>query len=180
MLSDHALGAANWSLVESSETGMLTQVERAVRDKRWIVFLAWEPHLMNTKFHLTYLSGGDAYFGPNYGGATVNTVTRAGFAGQCANLARLFRQMTFSVDVENRMIADMLDHKTSPVLAAQHALKADPALVAGWLDGVTTAPAHRPAGRARGPRRPLIPPSGGRFYRAACLRVFPIRRIVTI
>ena len=139
MLSDHALGAANWSLVESSETGMLTQVERAVRDKRWIVFLAWEPHLMNTKFHLTYLSGGDAYFGPNYGGATVNTVTRAGFAGQCANLARLFRQMTFSVDVENRMIADMLDHKTSPVLAAQHALKADPALVAGWLDGVTTA-----------------------------------------
>ncbi|MBR8508834.1 choline ABC transporter substrate-binding protein [Burkholderia cenocepacia] len=139
MLSDHVLGPANWSLVESSETGMLTQVERAVRDKRWIVFLAWEPHLMNTKFHLTYLSGGDAYFGPNYGGATVNTVTRAGFAGQCTNLARLFRQMTFSVDVENRMIADMLDNKTSPALAAQHVLKAEPALVAGWLDGVTTA-----------------------------------------
>ncbi|HDV6325992.1 TPA: choline ABC transporter substrate-binding protein [Burkholderia cenocepacia] len=139
MLSDHVLGPANWSLVESSETGMLTQVERAVRDKRWIVFLAWEPHLMNTKFHLTYLSGGDAYFGPNYGGATVNTVTRAGFAGQCTNLARLFRQMTFSVDVENRMIADMLDNKASPALAAQHALKAEPALVAGWLDGVTTA-----------------------------------------
>lgn len=139
MLSDHVLGPANWSLVESSETGMLTQVERAVRDKRWIVFLAWEPHLMNTKFHLTYLSGGDAYFGPNYGGATVNTVARAGFAGQCTNLARLFRQMTFSVDVENRMIADMLDNKISPALAAQHALKAEPALVAGWLDGVTTA-----------------------------------------
>ncbi|MDI9708945.1 glycine betaine ABC transporter substrate-binding protein, partial [Acinetobacter baumannii] len=69
---------------------------------------------------------GDAYFGPNYGGATVNTVTRSGFAGQCANLARLFRQMTFSVDVENRIIADMLDNKTSPALAAQHALKAEP------------------------------------------------------
>jgi glycine betaine/proline transport system substrate-binding protein len=47
--------------------------------------------------------------------------------------------MTFSVDVENRMIADMLDNKTSPAVAAQHVLKADPALVAGWLDGVTTA-----------------------------------------
>ena len=35
---------------------------------------------MNTEFHLTYLSGGDAYFGPNYGGATVNTVTRTGFS----------------------------------------------------------------------------------------------------
>ncbi|GBH26319.1 choline ABC transporter substrate-binding protein [Burkholderia vietnamiensis] len=150
MLADHALGAANWSLVESSETGMLTQVERAVRDKRWIAFLGWGPHLMNTKFHLTYLSGGDAYFGPNYGGATVNTVTRAGFAGQCANLARLFRQMTFSVDVENRMIADMLDHKTPPAVAAQHVLKADPSLVERWLAGVPTAagaPAL-PAGRA--------------------------------
>jgi glycine betaine/proline transport system substrate-binding protein len=139
MLADHALGPASWSLVESSETGMLTQVERAVRDKRWIVFLAWEPHLMNTKFRLTYLSGGDTYFGPDFGGATVNTVVRAGFADQCANLARLFRQMTFTVDVENRMIADMLDHKTPAAIAAQHALKADPPLVAGWLDGVTTA-----------------------------------------
>lgn len=108
MLADHALGAANWSLVESSETGMITQIERAVRDKRWIVFLGWEPHLMNTKFRLTYLAGGDAYFGPNDGGATVNTVARAGFADQCTNLARLFRQMTFTVDIENRMIADML------------------------------------------------------------------------
>ncbi|KVD93409.1 glycine/betaine ABC transporter substrate-binding protein [Burkholderia stagnalis] len=139
LLADHALGPANWSLVESSETGMLTQVERAVRDRRWVVFLGWEPHLMNTKFRLTYLSGGDAYFGPDYGGATVNTVARAGFAGQCANLARLFRQMTFTVGIENRMIADMLDHKTPPALAAQRVLKADPALVAGWLDGVTTA-----------------------------------------
>ncbi|MBN3790169.1 choline ABC transporter substrate-binding protein [Burkholderia sp. Ac-20353] len=139
MLADHALGSANWSLVESSETGMLTQVERAVRDKRWIVFLAWEPHLMNTKFHLTYLAGGDTYFGPNYGGATVNTVARAGFADQCANLARLFRQMTFTVGIENRMIADMLDNKTPPALAAQHLLQAEPSLVAGWLDGMTTA-----------------------------------------
>ncbi len=139
MLADHALGPANWALVESSETGMLTQVERAVRDRRWVVFLAWEPHLMNTKFHLAYLAGGDAYFGPNYGGATVNTVARAGFADQCANLARLFRQMTFTVDVENRMIADMLNNKTPAPLAAQHALKAEPSLVAGWLDGVTTA-----------------------------------------
>lgn len=135
MLADHALGAANWSLVESSETGMITQIERAVRDKRWIVFLGWEPHLMNTKFRLTYLAGGDAYFGPNDGGATVNTVARAGFADQCTNLARLFRQMTFMVYIENRMIADMLQNKTPAAVAAQPALQGDPTLVAARLDG---------------------------------------------
>jgi glycine betaine/proline transport system substrate-binding protein len=138
MIGDKAFGLGNWTLVASSETAMLTQVERAVRDKRWIVFLAWEPHLMNTKFHLTYLSGGDAYFGPNYGGATVNTVTRTGFANQCANLGKLFKQMTFNVDLENHVIANVLQDKVNINTAARDALKAHPDLIGAWLDGVTT------------------------------------------
>ncbi|WP_414448137.1 choline ABC transporter substrate-binding protein [Burkholderia sp. 22PA0099] len=139
MIADKALGSANWSLVESSETGMLTQVERAERDHKWIVFLAWEPHLMNTRFHPVYLSGGDAYFGPDYGGATVNTVSRSGYANQCPNLGRLFRQITFNVDLENAMIASMLLDKLSPADAAKRALRAHPDLLGTWLDGVTTA-----------------------------------------
>ncbi|SEK06863.1 choline ABC transporter substrate-binding protein [Paraburkholderia diazotrophica] len=138
MIADKAFGLGDWKIVESSETGMLTQVERAVRDKQWIVFLAWEPHVMNTKFHLTYLSGGDAYFGPNYGGATVNTVTRAGFAGQCTNLAKLFQQMTFNVDIENQIIANVLQNKVDVNTAAMNALKGNPALLSAWLKGVTT------------------------------------------
>jgi glycine betaine/proline transport system substrate-binding protein len=138
MIADKAFGLGDWKVVESSETGMLTQVERAVRDKQWIVFLAWEPHLMNTKFHLTYLSGGDAYFGPNYGGATVNTVTRPGFAGQCTNLAKLFQQMTFNVDMENQIIANVLQNKVDINTAASNALKGNPTLLNTWLKGVTT------------------------------------------
>ncbi|MEX3931917.1 choline ABC transporter substrate-binding protein [Paraburkholderia phymatum] len=138
MIADKAFGLGDWKIVESSETGMLTQVERAVRDKQWIVFLAWEPHVMNTKFHLTYLSGGDAYFGPNYGGATVNTVTRAGFAGQCTNLAKLFQQMTFNVDMENQIISNVLQNKVDVNTAAMNALKGNPALLNAWLKGVTT------------------------------------------
>jgi glycine betaine/proline transport system substrate-binding protein len=139
MIADKAFGLGDWKVVESSETGMLTQVERAVRDKKWIVFLAWEPHLMNTKFHLNYLSGGDAYFGPNYGGATVNTVTRAGFADQCTNLARLFQQMTFNVDLENQIITNVLQNKVDLKTAALHALQANPEMLTTWLKGVTTA-----------------------------------------
>ncbi|WP_082712170.1 choline ABC transporter substrate-binding protein [Burkholderia singularis] len=138
MIADNAFGLGNWSIVESSETGMLTQVERAGRDRKWIVFLAWEPHLMNTKFHLRYLALGDAYFGPNYGGATVNTVTRAGFAGECANLGRFFTQLTFDVDLENRIIADMLQDKLDASTAARRALQRNPALWRAWLKGVTT------------------------------------------
>jgi glycine betaine/proline transport system substrate-binding protein len=139
MVDEKAFGLDGWKLVESSETGMLTQVERAVRDKKWIVFLAWEPHLMNTKFHLTYLDGGDKYFGPNYGGATVNTVARTGYAEQCPNVGRLLKQMTFNVDLENGVIAEVLDKKTSVDAAAAEALKRNPELVKSWLEDVTTA-----------------------------------------
>ena len=44
---------------------MLAQVERALRDKKPIVFLGWEPHPMNTMFQMNYLTGGDDTFGPN-------------------------------------------------------------------------------------------------------------------
>jgi glycine betaine/proline transport system substrate-binding protein len=69
MIDKDAFGLKGWDLVESSEQGMLTEVERAVRNKSWIVFLGWAPHPMNTRFDMVYLSGGDDYFGPNYGGA---------------------------------------------------------------------------------------------------------------
>ncbi|MFM0380949.1 choline ABC transporter substrate-binding protein [Paraburkholderia strydomiana] len=139
MVDDKAFGLDNWKLVESSETGMLTQVERAVREKKWIVFLAWEPHVMNTKFKLTYLDGGDKYFGPNYGGATVNTVARSGYAQQCPNVDRLFKQLTFNVDIENGVITEVLEKKTSVDVAATEALKRHPELLKSWLDGVNTA-----------------------------------------
>jgi glycine betaine/proline transport system substrate-binding protein len=138
MVDDKAFGLGNWKLVESSETGMLTQVDRAVREKKWIVFLAWEPHLMNTKFKLTYLDGGDKYFGPNYGGATVNTVARSGYAEQCPNIGRLFKQLTFNVDLENRVISEVLEQKTGVDVAATDALKRHPELLKSWLDGVNT------------------------------------------
>jgi glycine betaine/proline transport system substrate-binding protein len=138
MIGDKAFGLGDWKIVQSSETAMLNQVARAVREKKWIVFLAWEPHEMNTRFRITYLAGGDAYFGPNYGGATVNTVSRTGFAEQCTNLARLFRQMTFNVDLENQIMTNVLRDKEDVNTASMNALKAHSDLLGPWLAGVTT------------------------------------------
>lgn len=138
MIDKHDFNLSGWSLVESSESGMLAQVDRAVAKQQWIVFLGWEPHAMNTRYKLTYLSGGDAYFGPHYGSATVNTVTRKNFSAQCPNTGRLFSQLTFNVDLENVIIKRVLDDKLSPDAAAKAELKQHPELLARWLDGVTT------------------------------------------
>lgn len=138
MLDKHDFGLQNWNLVESSESGMLAQVTRAVERKEWIVFLGWEPHAMNTRFKLTYLSGGDAYFGANYGRATVNTVTRKDFATQCPNLNHFFSQLKFDVALENAVITRVLDKQENVNDAARAELAKRPELFKGWLDGVTT------------------------------------------
>ena len=82
--------------MESSEQGMLAQVARAVKRKRWIVFLGWEPHPMNANFEMAYLSGGDDWFGPNFGGATVYTNIRKGYAGDCPNVSKLLSNLRFT------------------------------------------------------------------------------------
>lgn len=138
MLNKQDFGLQNWQLVESSESGMLAQVTRAVERKEWIVFLGWEPHAMNTRFKLSYLSGGDAYFGANYGSATVNTVTRKDFASDCPNLNRFFTQLKFDVPLENAVITRVLDKQEAVQAAAKAELAKRPELLKAWLDGVTT------------------------------------------
>ncbi len=138
MLRQNLFGLGNFKLVESSEQGMLAEVERAFRAHAPIVFLAWDPHPMNMRFDLRYLSGGDAVFGPNYGEARVDTNTRAGYSAQCPNIGRLLRNLSFTTQEESRVMADILDRHQPPEVAAESWLKANPTVVAGWLEGVTT------------------------------------------
>jgi glycine betaine/proline transport system substrate-binding protein len=62
--------------VGSAVRERLEHVERAVREKRPIVFLGWQPHPMNDRFRMRYLMGGDSVFGPNFGSATVSEAPR--------------------------------------------------------------------------------------------------------
>src|SRR5437899_769806 len=72
MLKQNLFGLGDFKLIESSEQGMLAEVERAFRNRAPIVFLAWDPHPMNMRFELRYLAGGDSVFGRNFGGARVD------------------------------------------------------------------------------------------------------------
>ncbi len=138
MIKANDFGLGDWSVVESGEQAMLAQVTRAERGEDWIVFLAWAPHPMNVTHDLVYLSGGDAYFGPNYGGAEVFTLARTGWAEECPNAATFFRQLTFDIDAENAMMGRILDDGEDPGDAAAAWLKENPGVLDGWLAGVTT------------------------------------------
>jgi glycine betaine/proline transport system substrate-binding protein len=157
MLKQDLFGLGDFKLVESSEQGMLAQVERSVRNKQPIVFLAWEPHPMNTRFDLKYLTGGDAIFGPNFGGATIYTLTRKGYSSECPNVGRLLSNLKFSLRGESEMMAAILDRHEQPDVAAAEWLKANPTVTKAWLAGVTTfdgRPANLALAHAAPPPRP--------------------------
>ncbi|MBN3006509.1 glycine betaine/proline transport system substrate-binding protein [Chromobacterium alkanivorans] len=137
MIRARQYGLGGFRLVESSEAGMLAELERAVRQKKWMVFLAWEPHPMNVRHKLRYLSGGDAVFGPNFGAAKVFTAVPPDYEARCPNVGRLLRNLRFSTDMENRVMGPIMD-KIRPETAARDYLKKNPAALAGWLAGVNT------------------------------------------
>jgi glycine betaine/proline transport system substrate-binding protein len=127
-----------FELVESSEQGMLAQVARSEKEGKPIVFLGWAPHPMNTNFKLTYLTGGDDSFGPNFGGANVFTNTRAGYSQECPNVGTLLKNLSFTLDMENQIMGKIQDDGEEPEKAATEWLKANPDAITPWLKGVTT------------------------------------------
>ncbi|WP_027795197.1 choline ABC transporter substrate-binding protein [Paraburkholderia acidipaludis] len=137
MIQGNQFGLGKFKLVESSEAGMLVEVNRAIREKKWIVFLGWEPHPMNVQMKIDYLAGGDDVFGPNYGEAKVFTATPPDYAARCPNAAKLVSNLQFTTSIENHVMVPIMN-KEDPNKAALEWLKANPQTLNQWLAGVQT------------------------------------------
>lgn len=140
MIDKDAFGlkSAGFKLVQSSEAGMLSQVDRSQKRGEAVVFLGWEPHPMNKRFAMKYLTGGDEYFGPDFGKATVLTNTRKGYAQECSNVGQLLKNLSFTLDMESELMGNVLDDKMKADAAAKAWLKKNPQVLDTWLAGVTT------------------------------------------
>ena len=138
MIEGGQFDLGEFDIVESSEQGMLAQVQRASQRDEPIVFLGWEPHPMNANFELTYLEGGDEVFGPNLGGAEVFTNVRAGYTSECENVGQLLENLEFSLAMENEIMGAILNDGQDPAAAAKAWMSDNPDAWKAWLDGVTT------------------------------------------
>jgi glycine betaine/proline transport system substrate-binding protein len=138
LIKDNKFDLKDFKLVESSEQGMLAQVAKLDKAKKPVVFLGWAPHPMNVKYKMTYLSGGDDSFGPNYGGATVYTMARAGYVTECPNVGKFLNNLVFNLEMEDEIMESIMDKGMQGKDAAKAWLKAHPDTVKPWLAGVTT------------------------------------------
>ena len=135
MIADAKNNLAGFELVESSEAGMLTEAEKAMKAKDWIIFLGWTPHPVMGEMKIKYLDGmGDSGFGA----ATVLTNVRAGYTGECANVGTLLKNLKFNLGMEGAMMGPVLKDSADPKVTALAWLKANPDAAAAWLKGVTT------------------------------------------
>ncbi len=137
MIDTNDFGLKDFKLVESSEAGMLVEAQRAVKQKKWVVFLGWEPHPMNFMMKLTYLAGGDKYFGADYGGSKVYTAVATNYLNRCPNAGKLVSQLKFTIDMESHVMEPIM-RKVEPTEAAKDWLKRNPQVLETWLQGVKT------------------------------------------
>jgi glycine betaine/proline transport system substrate-binding protein len=146
MIADDAYGLGDWELLPSSEAGMLTQVQKDQRQDKWAAFLGWEPHPMNLNIDMAYLAGGEDYWGPNKGGATVYTLTRTGYGWECPNVGQLLQNYSFTLDEQNLLGKYVINDEMTYLEAGQRLIEEKPELLNRWFDrggpfvftGVTT------------------------------------------
>lgn len=136
-INDPSLQLEGWEVVESSEAGMLSEVERRMRNREYIVFQGWAPHPMNVMFDFKYLTGGDKFYGPNFGASTVSTQVRKGYVAECPNVGQLLNNLKFDIEFENKGMGHLMNDSMTQVEAAKTMIKAEPQRLDAWLKGVT-------------------------------------------
>jgi len=145
-IDDPANGLGDWTLVESSEQGMLTQAGKLIDEQAWVVFLAWTPHPVMGAMDLAYLDGFEA---DGFGPATIHTLVRQGYPELCPNVGELLANLRFTLDMEGAVMQAILDGQDAKETARAW-LVANPAVLDAWLKGVTTAEGQEALPAVRG------------------------------
>jgi glycine betaine/proline transport system substrate-binding protein len=118
-----------YKLQISSEAGMLTMVDRAIRKKEWFVATSWSPHWMFGKYELRYIADPKTSLGE---AEHVDVVARKGFEEDNPEVAGFLSRMKLPIaDLE----AAMFDAQETSYEKAVDAYIADhPDQIKAWLD----------------------------------------------
>jgi glycine betaine/proline transport system substrate-binding protein len=106
-----------------------------VKREQFVAFLGWTPHPMNVQYDMRYLKGGEKYFGES---GSVNTLARKDYATECPNVSKLLSNLSFTQEMENAIMDQVLSKEASNAEAIKAWLQANPAVLDGWLDGVSS------------------------------------------
>ncbi|HAG06865.1 MAG: Glycine betaine ABC transporter substrate-binding protein [Clostridia bacterium 62_21] len=119
----------DFELVESSEWAMMAEVDKAVKENRWIVFLGWSPHWMFAKYDLKYLEDPKGF----WAGDEVHVLVTKGLEKRAPEVVSFLKKFKVSIDDMNKMIYDIEVEKKDPVAVARAWIDAHPDEVKAML-----------------------------------------------
>jgi glycine betaine/proline transport system substrate-binding protein len=120
----------DYKLQISSEAGMLTTVDRAIRTEGWFVATSWSPHWMFGKYNLRYIDDPKGALGA---AEHVDVLARKGFKEDNPEVAAFLSRMKLPLD---DLEAAMFNaQETSYEQAVDKYIVDHPDQVKSWIDG---------------------------------------------
>ncbi|WNK20019.1 glycine betaine ABC transporter substrate-binding protein [Halomonas piscis] len=131
-------GLGDWEGKPSSTPGMLSEVEGAAKEERWIIFYGWTPHWMVPEFDTEILDDPEGVYGDDNGSSDVKTIVTQRYADANPNMLKLLDQFVLSADEQSEFIRAYGLEKGDLETVAHDWLADHPERVATFLEGVTT------------------------------------------
>jgi len=115
--------------INSSTVAMITELQNAIKAKRWIVVAGWQPHWMFAKMKLKFLEDPKKTLGD---AEQIKIFARGNFHVEQAELARFFSKVHFEESTMADLLAEMEGSKDKAATAREW-VEQHKDLVAGWL-----------------------------------------------
>jgi len=125
-------------LVESSTSAMLSELDKAYKMREPIVFFAWSPHWMNTRYDIRYLKDPRDLQGHFNDSAEISSVVKENLSEDDPAAYELIKSISLSKGQINQMEADIND-AGDPEAGVKTWLENNPSVVQPWIDAAKKA-----------------------------------------
>lgn len=120
----------DYELQISSGVAMTAELQKAIKENRWIVVTGWSPHWMFEKFDLKYLDDPKNIYGET---ERIETWSRKNFSADNEKLGTFFKNFVLTDEQMNSLLLYMSENKTDKKKAAKEWIKANKELTDSWL-----------------------------------------------
>ncbi len=125
-----AYGLTDWNLMESSEAGMISELERAINKGEWIAVTGWAPHWKFFAYDLKILDDPELSYG---GMEEIVIIGRAGFSEDFPDAAEFFSNWTITADQLGEVMYMINIDNMDPAEAASTWIEDNRDIVNTWL-----------------------------------------------
>lgn len=131
-----AYGLGDWTLLESSTSAMLSEVESHAANNEPIVFLGWEPHWMNVEWDLVYLEDPEGVWP---GAGEIRALANTEFAADHPDVIQFLEQMSVDLETASEWIHLYSQEEVPAEEIAATWIEENPDVVDEWTQGIESA-----------------------------------------